>query len=189
MLTLLTLLSPTQATAQELIQLSHLDDADATTVARLIDTGADVNSKHISGATALDHLVSVSAKIGTSGQKISTGKIYFSGQCGATGHKRVAEVRVMAGANVNSRVALGQTPLHITALTGHSEASRFLLAKAAKVSAAYAKGRTPLQIAKWTVSKEAIQEFEAAAGQPANPNAIRRHASAVIRLLQAYGAK
>jgi len=47
LLTLLALLSPTQATAQELIQLSHLDDADATAVARLIDTGADVNSKHI----------------------------------------------------------------------------------------------------------------------------------------------
>ena len=63
------------------------------------------------------------------------------------------------------------------------------MAKAAKANAAYAKGRTPLQIAKWTVPEEAMQEFEAAAGQPANPNAIRRRASAVIRLLQAYGAK
>ena len=186
---LLVLVAPVSAVAQEVIHPPYLDDADAEAVKRLIDAGADVNSKHISGATALHHLVSVSAEMGISGQKIRAGKIYFAGQWGATGHKRVAEVLVSAGANVNSTDTLGQTPLHLAALTGHSEASRFLLAKGADVNAADTKGRTPLEIARWSMTDVAMKELAVATGQPANAKAIRRRAQVVIRMLQAYGAK
>ena len=177
------------AAAENTIHPSYLDDADHEAVQRLIDEGADVNAKHISGATALHHLVTVSAEMGAAGQKIRSGKIYFAGQWSATGHKQVAQVLVDAGADVNSKDALGQTPLHIAALTGHSEASRFLLANGAHVNAPDAKGRTPLAIATWTMSDEAMQELEAATGQPPNAAAVRRRATAVIRLLEAYGGK
>ena len=94
-----------------------------------------------------------------------------------------------AGANVNATDGAGQTPLHIAALTGHSEAGRFLLGNGAEVNARDTKGRTPLAIAQWSTTDEALAEFAAATGQKVNAEGMRRRAQAVIKLLEAYGAK
>jgi ankyrin repeat protein len=171
------------------IHPSHIEDADLAEVERLLGEGADVNAKHISGASAMHHVVVVSAEMGTSGQRIRNGKIYFAGQWGATGHLAIAERLLEAGAEVNGMDASGQTPLHIAALTGHSEASRFLLGNGADVNARDHKGRTPLVIAKWSATDEAIAEFAAATGQDVNASGMRRRAYAVIKLLTAYGGE
>ena len=86
-------------------------------------------------------------------------------------------------------LTVGQTPLHIAALTGHSEAGRFLLGNGAEVNARDTKGRTPLAIAQWSTTDEALAEFAAATGQKVNAEGMRRRAQAVIKLLEAYGAK
>ena len=168
---------------------SHIDDADLEEVERLLEAGANVNANHIGGATAMHHVVAVSAEMGASGQRIRGGKIYFAGQWGATGHLAIAERLLAAGANVNATDGAGQTPLHIAALTGHSEAGRFLLGNGAEVNARDTKGRTPLAIAQWSTTDDALAEFAAATGQKVNVEGMRRRAQAVIKLLEAYGAK
>ena len=44
------------------IHPSHIDDADLEEVERLLEAGANVNANHIGGATAMHHVVAVSAE-------------------------------------------------------------------------------------------------------------------------------
>ena len=62
------------------IHPAHLADANIQAVERLIAAGADVNASHISGTSALHHLVTVGANMRPIGQRTRKGKIYFAGQ-------------------------------------------------------------------------------------------------------------
>ena len=171
------------------IHPAHLADADLPAVERLITAGADVNARHISGTSALHHLVTVSADMGSIGQRMRKGKIYFAGQWSATGHLRLAELLLASGAEVNLEDDLGQTPLHIAALTGHSDAARFLLANGAEVNVEDTAKRTPSDLAKWSATDEAIAELASATGQKVDARAIRVRVKIMLDLLRAYGAK
>ncbi|MEM7406179.1 MAG: ankyrin repeat domain-containing protein [Pseudomonadota bacterium] len=171
------------------IHPAHLVDADLPEIERSLAGGTDPNARHIDGATALHHLVTVSADMGTAGRRMKKGKIYFAGQWGATGHLAVAEALLKAGADVNLQDSVGQTALHIAALTGHSEATRFLLANGADVNRPDERGRSAMDIARWTTTDEAIAEMSAATGEDISARAVRARASAVMQLLKAYGAR
>lgn len=188
-LLMLCVLRPATAADDSNIHPAHLVDADLAEVERSLTEGADPNARHIDGASALHHLVTVSADMGTAGRRMRKGKIYFAGQWGATGHLAVAEALLKAGANVNLQDSVGQTALHIAALTGHSEAARFLLANGAEVGKRDERGRSAMDIALWTTTDEAIAEMAAATGEEVSARAVRSRAVAVMRLLSAYGAK
>ncbi|MGK0171114.1 MAG: ankyrin repeat protein [Gammaproteobacteria bacterium] len=174
--------------ADETIHPVYLTEANLEEISRLVESGADVNAHHIAGATALHHLVTVSAQMGLDGLIIRNKKIIRPGQWEATGHEAIAALLVERGANVNAVNASGMTPLHIAALTGHSAAAKFLLARGANPNLRDADGHTPMYWANWSKSDSAIKELAAATGARINPNGVKRRAEAVITVLKTGGA-
>ena len=90
-------------------------------VTGLIEKGATVDVKDENGNTAL---------------YIAVGQ----------GHKEVAQLLIMKGANVNAVCWLGYTPLHwaVTVLGGKTDLAELLITKGANVNAVDNKGWTPL---------------------------------------------
>ena len=60
------------------------------------------------------------------------------------GHKEIAELLIVEGADVNAKSENGVTPLHWAALHGHKEVAELLIAKGADVNAKNDFGETPL---------------------------------------------
>ncbi|KAJ1485638.1 CD4-specific ankyrin repeat protein D1.1, partial [Baffinella frigidus] len=94
---------------------------EAEEVQRLIDGGADVESK-ASGFTAL-HLAAVD------------------------GHGGVVEILLAAGADVAATAITGQAALYFAAMKGHAEVAGMLLGAGADVAATDDKGFTALEVA------------------------------------------
>ncbi|NKC11757.1 MAG: hypothetical protein GKR94_05995 [Gammaproteobacteria bacterium] len=181
--------APAQLAAQETIHPTYLNDANLTEVERTVKSGADVNAKHIGGATALHHLVAVSAQMGLTGLVIRNKQIIRPGQWAATGHETIAVYLVEEGAQVDALNTAGQTPLHIAALTGHSAAVEFLLEHGADVTARDNDGKTALDWAHWSASDEAIEELGKALGARIDAKGVRRRAEKVMGILEANGAQ
>jgi ankyrin repeat protein len=87
------------------------------------------------------------------------------------GHKEVAELFIIKGANVNAVCWRGYTPLHwsVAALGGEKELAELLIAKGAIIDAVDRKGKTPLAHAAYSGYKE-LAELLISKG--ANVNAI-----------------
>ncbi len=60
------------------------------------------------------------------------------------GHKKVVELLLKRGANVNSHCGVSRTPLYMAVLRGHTEVARLLLENGANVNARAADDFTPL---------------------------------------------
>ena len=62
------------------------------------------------------------------------------------GHKKVVELLLANGANVNARISMG-TPLHEAVTGGHKDIAELLIANGADVNAKTNAGMTPLSLA------------------------------------------
>lgn len=102
--------------------LDAANDGDVRRVARLLEAGADVNTRSKAGMTALHWAL-------------------FSNSAG------VAALLLEHGADVNARDNHGRTPLHFAAEHGDDRFAALLLEAHADVNARDAAGRSPLHIA------------------------------------------
>jgi hypothetical protein len=96
------------------------DDAGAV---KLIESGADVESKEPGAGASPLHYAVMKDKIALVG------------------------LLVQRGADVNSRTRSGTTPLHTAVLYGRLQVAEFLLEKGADINAKSASGATPLSLA------------------------------------------
>jgi ankyrin repeat protein len=125
----------------------------------LLDAGADVNAKNGYGAYTPDDLGSV---LGSSNHKDPVSLLTVHGidtadmKNGytplhlaefAVGHKKMAELLVSKGADVNARPASGATPLLFAVLRDQKDDAQFLLDKGANVNTPDAYGNTVLDCA------------------------------------------
>jgi len=69
-------------------------------------------------------------------------------------HKKMVELLIDKGADVNARDEAGWTPLHYAAFNGHKDVAELLIAKGADVNAKNDYGETPLHIAKHNDHKD-----------------------------------
>ena len=87
----------------------------------------------------------------------------------AKGHKKIVELLLANGADVNSNAA-GATPLQFAAILGNKDVVELLLANGANVDAKDSEGRTPLQVV------EGVQR-----------NSPQKSRADVIKLLRKHG--
>ena len=88
------------------------------------------------------------------------------------GYKKIVELLVVQGADVNAKDDDGDTPLHNAAIEGHKEIAELLVVKGADVNAKDDDGKTPLDDAE-EVWEDASPEDKAAKKETAN--LIRKH--------------
>jgi ankyrin repeat protein len=101
------------------------------------------------------------------------------------GHKEVAELLIVKGADVNAKEEFdGWTPLHFVAGKGHKETARLLITKGADVNAKDEGGNTPLDGAE-EVSKDGSPEDKAAKKETAA--LLRKHGGKTGEKLKAEG--
>ncbi|MBI5570510.1 MAG: ankyrin repeat domain-containing protein [Desulfomonile tiedjei] len=112
--------------------LNAARDGDVGKVERLLDGGADINSRDIKGWTPLMFAVGSS-------------------------HSKLAKLLLEKGAAVNLKTKEGLTPLMKAALHNDSEILTLLLAKGADVHVRNLEGNTALGLARDKGHKEAIE--------------------------------
>ncbi|MGI9338574.1 MAG: ankyrin repeat domain-containing protein [Gammaproteobacteria bacterium] len=132
------------------------ENGDVAEVKRLIDGGADVNTKSKKGWTPLHRaaiggqteialaLIKAGADIGTKDNDGFTPLHYAAWKNQA----ETAFALVKAGANIGAKDNDGLTPLHLAAVTGKTETALALIKAGADIEAK-AKGFTPLHLAVW----------------------------------------
>ena len=77
--------------------------------------------------------------------RVSSGDdAHFAAEAVTRGYESVVRLLIDDGANLNTPVRGGLTPLHIAAQGGHDGIIRLLVAKGAAVDAKNARGMTPL---------------------------------------------
>jgi ankyrin repeat protein len=125
----------------------------------LLDSGADVNAKNGYGAftpgdlgsvlTSSNHKdpVSLLTVHGIDQNDMKNGYTPLHLAEFAVGHKKMAELLVNKGADVNARAASGATPLFFAVLRDQKDDAQLLLDKGANVNTPDAYGDTPLACA------------------------------------------
>ena len=101
------------------------------------------------------------------------------------GNIETVKQHLAAGADVNAKGELGETPLHFAAQRGHKEIVELLLAKDADVNAKEENGETPLD---WAIFGYHVEvESEAKAAQKEIADLLRKHGAKTGEELDAAG--
>lgn len=128
-------------------------------VQALLDAGADVNARNGYGAFTQDDLGSVMYSSnhkdpvalltvhGVNTEDMKNGYTPLHLAIFAVGHKKIVELLVNKGADVNARAASGATPLFFAILRDQKDDAQFLLDKGANINTPNAYGDTPLSCA------------------------------------------
>ena len=109
--------------------------------------GGDINAVMEFLASGLDSNKKTEIEIaGFEKQQIGNTPLHYAAQ---SGHKKIAELLIAKGADVNARSWIDGTPLHFAARGGQKELAEFLISKGADVNAKLneADGATPLYFA------------------------------------------
>jgi ankyrin repeat protein len=112
------------------------------------------------------------------------------------GHKEVAELLLIAKADINAKANDGRTPLHVAAYWGQKDVAALLLVNQADVNAKDEGGWTPLHYAAWGGQKDVaalLLIHKADVNAKANDGRTPLHAAAywghkdVVKLLRQHG--
>ena len=108
--------------------------------------GGDINAVMEFLASGLDSNIKTEIEIAGFKQQIGNSPLHYAAQ---SGHKKIAELLIAKGADVNARTWIDGTPLHFAARGGQKELAEFLISKGADVNAELnvADGATPLYFA------------------------------------------
>ncbi len=89
------------------------------------------------------------------------------------GHKKIVELLIAKGADVNAKSKFENTPLNLAAFWGHKEIAELLIAEGANVNANHG-GHTPLD---WAISRK----------HPETDDLLRKHGAKTAKELKAAG--
>jgi ankyrin repeat protein len=105
------------------------EDTRAAIAKLLIDNRLDVNQKSSSNAGSVR------------GTSISL--LHYTA---ATGDRKIAEMLIAKGVDLNARDGIGETPLHLAVRKGQEGVAELLISKGADINIQNNKGQTPLQM-------------------------------------------
>ncbi|MCK4319153.1 ankyrin repeat domain-containing protein [Candidatus Micrarchaeota archaeon] len=138
---------------EELLRAAKEGDAEA--VERLIQEGADINTRDDWGETALTHaienghtetakfLIEKGADVNVKDWEGRTALI----RAAEKGYTETARFLIEKGADINTKDILGKTALILAAEKGHTETAEFLIEKGADINTKDILGKTALMLA------------------------------------------
>ena len=146
----------------ELVDAAERGDLSETI--RLLDRGADANSRDQEGATALmkaaqnGHVQAVEVLLARGADPSLTNQSGATALMWGVGNLRVVELLLDHGADPNAKPASGHTALVIAANSdGTSDVAKLLISRGADVNAASVRGFTPLQSAGFSADPALVQ--------------------------------
>jgi uncharacterized protein len=138
---------------------------DASTMEKLLQTGADPNAKNVHEMSALmfaihmdradlaKKLIEKGAKV-YSGEKNESTGLHIATQ---TGNTEIFNILLEKGAPVGIQDERGFTPIAVAAFNGHPYMVKALIVKGADLNVADKKGFTPLMLAVWNKQTEIVK--------------------------------
>ena len=180
---------------------------DIETVKQRLDAGADVNAPIPSRKSSSEVVtagvltgVFLASTGGMGGGSFGGGRktILPLHLAALNGQKKIAELLIAKGADVNAKDFNDLTLLHFAARKDHNEVAELLIANSADMNAKERRGRTPLHTAAYWGGKEVAAQLLAKGAEVnardksgATPlgGAIRRKHSEIADLLRKHGGK
>ena len=155
-------IKPSNTASAELVDAAERGDLSETS--RLLDLGADANSRDQEGATALmraaqnGHVQAVAVLLARGADPNLANRSGATALMWGVGNSRVVELLLDHGADPNAKPASGFTALEIAANSdGTAEVAKLLISRGADVNAASLSGFTPLHSASFSGDPELVQ--------------------------------